>query len=296
VEVSPNFVGRSETITALYRDFFKQYLDKFGQEQRLQTKKVIIGEGYSDALDELPEIQNTYAPQAPVSYSDKTHGQVRLLDMEESDSVLILKRNINIDEIPQLEQNDISITGVEPLTFESALQVAYIEGKAYADNKSLIQYLHNMENGLIAKDINNATKDKPNMSISYRDKAGKMQGYMFAYEGILDENSREFKDYTGKPFVYISDLAVVDKSSLGGAKAGASLIQGFSELYKKNYLDKGNLTPIFAQAREETSYRLIQRKLGEISRGTGYVFIVEELEPYTMGNSTMHPVIIRPTT
>jgi len=296
VEVSPNFTGQKDTITAIYRDFFREYLQKFSKEQNLQATKVIVGEGYSDALDELPAIPNTYAPQAPVSYSDKTNDEVRVLEMDKQDRILILGKDITVDEVEKPKQEKLSIQGLESLTFEDALQVSYIEGKAYADNQSLIQYLHNMENGLIAKDISNASKGKPNMSLSYRDSAGKMQGYLFAYEGVLDDNVvlETHEEYTDTPFVYVSDIAS-DISDKGSNETGLALLRGFVELYKQNYVDKDNLIPIFAQMRENTSYKIIKKGLlNRLVRDLGIQFEIEELESYEVGDSTMHPVIIKP--
>lgn len=302
VEVAPNFTDQSRVITVLYRDFFRQYLAHFAREQHLQSSRVIVGEGYSDALNELPEILNTFAPQAPVSYSDKTGQDVRILEMDGSDPYVILQSSTVVDELPEKPlEASVGIAGTELLTFEHALQVAYIEGKAYADNESLMQYLHNMENGLIAKDINNAAKGRSNMSLAYRDKTGKMQGYLLAYHGTITniypdpDDDEEYADHLlGTEAIYISDTAVADKSSVAGARAGTALVQGFVQLYKQNYIDKRNLVPILAQAREETSFRLIQRKLEELTKEAGVSFELEELPTYQAGNSTMHPVIIRP--
>ncbi len=297
VEVSPNFTDQSGVITALYRDFFRQYLGIHAKIQNLRSDCVIVGEGYSDALNELPEIPNTYAPQAPVSYSDATGSEVRTLEMSGKDPYVILESNVTVDELPQIPKEiRPPIEGLESLTFEHALQVAYIEGKAYSSNTSLIQYLHNMENGLIAKDINNAAKGRPNMSLAYRDKAGKMQGYMLAYEGKINDTDVEnyASEYTEQPFLYISDIA--SNVSTGGTNdTGLSLLRGFIQLYKQHYIDAGNAVPIFAQMREETSYRIVQRGLlNRLVRDLGVEFEVEELETYQVGNSTMHPVIIKP--
>ena len=71
-------------------------------------------------------------------------------------------------------------------------------------------------------------------------------------------------------------------------------IQGFVELYKQNYLDKGNAMPIFAQARESTSYEIVKRQLERLGTDTSYDFELIELPTYEEGKDVMHPIIIRP--
>ena len=182
--------------------------------------------------------------------------------------------------------------GLGYLTFEDTLKVAYLEGKAYSDNQSLMQFLFNIENGLIAKDINNAAKDRPNMSLKYTDEAERVRGYMLAWEGILsDENVEDnAEEFFNQPCVYIVDIA----TDLENRMAGGRLIQGFTELYKQNYLDKGKVMPIFAQARESTSYQIIKKQLDKLGQEAGFDFELIELPTYEAGEDIMHPIIIRP--
>lgn len=297
VEVAPNYGKQYEAvIEQIYRDFFREYVQRFGASQRLVTDKVIIGEGYSDALTSLPEAPNTYAPQAPVSYSDKTHENVYVLDIsKETDQNTFVSKTVRVVE-PDQQREELSITtpGVEYLTYEDALRVAYLEGKAYSDNQSLMQYLHNMENCLIAKDINNSAKDRPNLSLKYTDETGKMRGYFLAYEGRLnDEHLYDDYDteyYYGQRAVYLLDLATDRESQMTGGR----LINGFVDLYRRNYLEHGDMVPLFMQAREQTSYRIIQRQLDKLSLNLGIDFELVELQTYTAGEDTMHPVMIIP--
>ena len=83
----------------------------------------------------------------------------------------------------------------------------------------MMAYLHNMENGLIAKDINNNFKKRKNLSLKYENEQGKILGYLFAYEGEDNEN----------PIIYITDLAADPESKM----AGGRLINEFLKLYKK---------------------------------------------------------------
>jgi hypothetical protein len=297
IEVAPNYGKQNEaTIEAIYRDFFREYVKRFGASQRLVADKAVIGKGYADALTHLPEIPNTFAPQAPVSYSDKTGDNVFVLNLtQDAPQDFFLERTVRVveseeppQELPRLPQ------GLGYLTFEDALRVAYLEGKAYSDNRSLMQYLHNMENCLIAKDINDTAKGRPNMSLKYTDESGKMRGYFLAYEGVLNDEyvaeTEEGYDFSYQPVLYLLDLASDKESPMTGGR----LINGFVDLYRQNYLEQGNLMPLFMQAREQTSFRIIQRQLEKISRGLGVEFDLIELPTYAGGEDTMHPVIVSP--
>jgi hypothetical protein len=180
-----------------------------------------------------------------------------------------------------------------------------------------------MENGLIAKDINNIAKDRPNMSFKYVDDKGKMRGYILAYEGTRDNS--ESRDYEGEYYdeyedsrgskgesvLYISDLAS-DKES---PTAGGRLILALTEAYKANYLDKDKLVPMYMEARETTSYAIVKKQLDKIGAELGLTFELEEFEPYEVYEKekeegdddnevgseedekvidVMHPILIRP--
>ena len=85
IEVAPNYTKDEQAIETIYRDFFNEYMQRCGHEQGLNTEKVPIGTGYADALKYLPTEENTYIPQAPVSYSDKKGEEVYTLTLEEQD-------------------------------------------------------------------------------------------------------------------------------------------------------------------------------------------------------------------
>ena len=295
IEVAPVSRVNDELIKAVYTDFFGEYLKRYGAVQKLAMDKVVIGMGFTDALRDLPRTKNTFAPQAPVSYSDKTGPEVYVLDMGQKNDMFLSRTIKEMErEIDTSQKTPVGQKGVDYLTFEDSLRVGYLEGKAYADNQEMLQYLSNMENCLLAKDINNAAKGRPNMSLKYSDESGKMRGYFLAYEGTLDDSevleTSYGTDFSYKPILYLMDLAT-DRES---ATAGGRLVNGFTELYKKNYLDRGEMMPLFMQAREQTSYKLIQRKLQSVGGNLGIDFDLIELPIYKEGADTMHPVIIRP--
>jgi len=285
VELTPNVKGHElaeAQIEMIYKDFMAEYLARYAKLDNLSNSQVVIGKGYSDSLTHLPQIENTFVPSAPVAYSDKTHDKVFQLVPKLAEGV---QRQVVEHKKPGEEKELVtSQKGISFLTFEDAISVAYLEGKIYADNTSLIQYLHNMENGLIAKDIKNTTESRANMSFKHSGEDGKIHGYMVAYEGRLEEGK-----YMGEPVIYVSDIAS-DKKNHGTGKA---LMLALLEQYRKNYVNKGNFLPIYAQARESTSYAIITKKLQEYGALVGLELELEEVGNYKVENDTMHQIIIR---
>ena len=270
IEVAPTYTGEEyeDVYQHIYHDFFKKYTQK---EKGFRTDKIVIGTSYADALTNLQKEKNTYVPQAPVGYSDKTGEEVYILPLG--------------TEHTETEKKE---TGISPLTFEDSLKVAYLESKAYKDNETLIESLFALENALIAKDINNEMKNRPNLSTKYADSTGRMRGYLLAYEGTITDGHNH--DYENKPCIYISDLASDRENTLTGGR----LIKEFAKQYKEHYLDKNNPLPIYAQARETTSYRIIKKQIDNLAKQTGTEFELIELPTYEQGDDTMYPVVIQP--
>jgi len=286
VEVARNFKNRNDTekiMLAIYGDFFREYMARFAQADGLDEKRIIIGQGFTDVLTHIDKIDNTFIPEAPVGYSDNLHRQAYELKLAgEKFGLPGLRKKVTVKEMPEARQTEFAYHhGVSELSFRDSLAVAYIEGKAYEKNQSLIQYLHNMENALIAKDVNNQAKNRQNLSLKYTDREGKIHGYMLAYEGRIEKD--------GESCLYVADLATD-----GTERAGGSLMLNFAEMYKRLYIDRGKFIPITASLRETTSYPLIVKHLERLTRDTGLHFTIEEQDPYETGGETMHPVVIRP--
>ena len=138
-----------------------------------------------------------------------------------------------------------------------------------------------MQNRIFASAIANQINKKPNMSLKYVDAENNATGYVVAHEA----------EKNNETVVYFEDLAVLPNSRM----AGGRLINTFAEKYVENYIAKNNLTPIFMQAREETSYQILQKQLDKLSEKLGVRFIIEEGEEYKYGDSTMHEITLRPS-
>lgn len=285
IEVAENFKGNDVVIEALYKDFLRRYISRC-PEGEFERGRVIVGQGYADALETLPKVPNTFFPETPVGYSDNLHADAYKLDIDRrSGGENMIINALEAASQSQTNQDDAEKVflprGVNPLTFRQSLEVAYLEGKAYQSNQSLIQNLHNMENALIAKDVNNAAKERPNMSFRYTGTDGRMHGYLLAYQGG-GENT---------PYIYISDLA-----SDGNLKAGGSLMKAFAESYKRNYTEKNNTLPLYAEFRDQTSYRIITKQIDKLSEDAGVKFVIEEIGNYNHGGDVMHQLFIYPET
>lgn len=287
VEVNKNYKEKyQQLIKAVYADFFKEYLDRFGKQEGFVADKVPVGKANSDALTNLDKETNEYVPRAPISYSDKIDNEVLVL-VPKVLAEGVLKRTVRVPVVEKAQkQEEIGIKGVEYLTYQDSLAVGYLESKAYSDNKSLVAHLSQLENTLMAQDINNLIKNRPNMSTKYVDAQGRIRGALIAYEGFRPGD----KTRKGESIVYLNNLT----SDLVSNRAGGSLILSFIKLYKKNYLDTGSLLPIHTLARDKTSYPILLNNLKSISADLGINFELTEEKPIFVGNDMMHPVTIRP--
>jgi hypothetical protein len=149
-----------------------------------------------------------------------------------------------------------------------------------------------VENSLIAQSINNEIKSRPNLSMKYTDSHGVVKGYIIGYEGKLEQNGID------RPVVFVSDYSTERRIGLDGTfkagRPGGKLLQAFMKQYKKNYLDKGDLIPVFVNAREETSYRLLLKNIQGMSKTLGYDFEIKETGTEQAGESTMHDLLLIP--
>ncbi|MBX9877268.1 MAG: hypothetical protein K2Y22_02310 [Candidatus Obscuribacterales bacterium] len=292
VEVHPNY--KSETyktaLEAVYRDFFGRYMELYGEKENLQSDKIIVGLGHGDALESLPKEENTYLPQAPVAYSDKIHDKVSRLSLIAPQTNAV-KASVPAQMVRSITSNSKE-QAITELTFQDTLPLSHLESKIYQEVPTLTQGLIDLENTLIAKDINNVAKGRPNLSFKYTDKAGKIRGYLLAYEGKVEMYGSE------KPAIYIEDFAsdsYLEPTKQGEPDGvGGKMLLRFIKSYKQNYLDKGNMMPLFMNARGTTSYALLMKHIGSFGRKYGYSFEMKEADTRENGSNTMHDVLITP--
>ena len=280
IEVAQNFISKKDLIESVYRDFFSKYAPYFNQQQsgiEIDTEKLIIGKSNSDLSFGTQE-KNTYLPVSLVGYSDKLGSQVDVIRFNNTqrDTFSLTEKSIRKSE-EDVNQN-IEKQNVQLLTSADTLSVSYIENKAYP--KNMTEGVVNMQNRIFASAIANQVHGAENLSLKYVDAENAVKGYAIAHEAEKD----------GEKIVYFEDLAVLPDSRI----AGGRIINTFAEKYIANYIAKGNMVPIFMQAREETSYKILQKQIENMSEKFGVRFNIEEGDEYTYGNSTMHEITLRP--
>ncbi len=302
IEVTKNYfdnVNKDRYLEFIYRDFLGSYIEKMQEvmekRMRFNKEKIVVGTGCADAMKTLKREENTYVPLIPPGYSDNLGSESYVLNLKSTANLSGVKkeeRDFIKTENPQ-EKSEVSLDeGIRPLTAKDTVRVSYLEGKIYADNESLIQYIHRIGNELIAKDINNQRKGRPNLSLAAENKEGDLKGYVIAYEGVIDKEKTE----NDNRCIYISDLAVLEPGTLGGAKTAQRLLNSFAKLIEEHYLnpEKNNPIPIFAKAREQTSFKLAKNKLDRLGKKYGYTFRMEDREQYPEGEDTMHKILLIP--
>jgi hypothetical protein len=262
IEVAKNEEGRrSEAIREVYEKFFKEYLAAHAEQLRVDPSRVVAGLGYTPQELRLRKIPNHYVPQAPMGYSDNVHETCYAMETG----------------LPQTELK--KMPPVRPLTERDALSAAYIEGKAYADNDSLMEYLHKVQNNIIGMRIANQYFGRPNLSFLARGKAGMPSGYLIAYEGGEQE----------KGMIYISDLAADPEDKM----AGVLLVRNFLRSYFEHYgVGDRPFIPVYTNAREKTSYRWIMKLAQAEAKKHGVIVELEEAGTYEQGPDTMHNILI----
>ena len=278
IEVATNFISKKELIEAIYRDFFNKYAPYFKEQSGIavDTDKMIIGKSNSDLSFGTKE-KNTYFPVSLVGYSDKLGSQVDVIHFNnvQKDAFSLTEKSMRKNEGSATNQEKQS---VQQLTPADTLSVAYLEYKAYP--KNMLGGMYKLQNDIFAQSIRNSVKNKKDLSLKYVDSENKMKGYLLVYEGKKDNEE----------VIFINDWSVDPTSLL----AGGRLMNAFVESYVENYITKGKNTPIFMQAREETSYQILRKQLEKISEKLGIHFDMKTGDKYKYGDSMMHEVILRP--
>ena len=98
--------------------------------------------------------------------------------------------------------------------------------------------------------------------------------------------------------VFIGDFTSDGRTAPDGSHVlsfvGGKMLLEFGRLYKENYLDKGEMMPIFANARDKTSYNLLMRQVEALGAKVGCRFEIQEIGSHQADSSTMHDVLIIP--
>lgn len=101
-------------------------------------------------------------------------------------------------------------------------------------------HLWNLQHEITASILNNTLKNRPNLSFAYYNEKWEICGYILAYQWKMP-------DWT--PWIYISDFAMLEKW-----KWWIKMINNWMKEVKEKYQSM----PVFARARENTSYRMVK--------------------------------------
>lgn len=301
VEIANNYRNNknAKILDDLYKNFFLEYINRYKEKGNFNTQKVILGNCIYNLNSTVKE-KNTYLPESPVAYSDKYSRSINALYLDKNNEDFYLNKDAKVISKPEKKDIPLHNSNIEYLNFQDSLQSTFIESKTYKGS-TIKEGISSMENSLIAKDINNTAKDRPNLSLKYIDSNGNMQAYLVAYEGSKHKSNNYIEDdYNFDDFddgyVYYDDfddefisedeeditdtekideqnnnedkqsvIYVMDLAKLPESRKGIGeeLIVEFLRLYFEEYIKKDNLIPIIAEAREVSSYKLIKRHLNE---------------------------------
>lgn len=279
---APNDRSGEQFIEAMLVNFFRHYIPYLNEHVapmgiRFDIQKILAGQGYSD-LRYGHEEDNVYAHVTLLSYSNNMGPKVDVIPLDSD----IQSGRVIVEEFmsggASVAVRRHPTVGLLPLTALDTQAAAVIESRAFpSDNQ---EGMAKIQNYITATSVNNEIKGRPHLSLKYVNSSGIMEGYLIAWEGVMD----------GKPVVFVEDIAVLPGSRL----AGGRLMNGFMDLYKTHYLDTGNIIPIFVQAREETIYPILQGHVERIEEKWHVMLDVQELHTRPYGGSTMHDMRITP--
>ncbi len=265
-----------QNLLHIYSTFFSSYLPKLRKKAAKEgramddSRLITTGNHKFNPFDDLERVPNDSLPVVALSYLDN--------NLRITENIPGQPDEFDAVEVPRKDQH------IDSLSWRDSLQVAWIQERAYVENPSLDLGIAEMQNSLIAQAINNKHKNRPNMSLKYVDHQGMMRGYLNAYEGRVTNGIGSLKK--GERMIYIEDLA----RDPGNDLAGGKLILSFLQLYKQNYIDRENPVPIYAEFRDQTSYKIIEKSLDRMAKKIGKTVRRENLGNYTHGQDTMHRV------
>ncbi len=263
IEPAPNDIaaGRAGIIESAYTHFLHAYLIEHAAMIGVDASEVIIGkESYETKRPDwiFPQKPNTYLPLAPISYTDSAGPTVY---------------HINTG----IEQSPTRRTGISPVSAADILPMALLEGKGFADNPNLVLGLYDRQHKIVGASISRERHGDPNLSFMSRDDQGTPVGYILAY---VDRT-------TDVPEVFIDDMAVDRSRNILAARHAANILNTFLEAYANHYQHSSQEFPaIYAQMRENTSYKLLMRQVQTLSQKHNLHVEISEEGETSLGGET----------
>ena len=184
VQVAPNFSNATydRLITAVYGDFFAEYLRRYSDHDHLDPTEVTIGQNSSRGITGLQSGGYRRFPIAgPMGYSDRFASTLWKLPTPKR--ALFTRREI---EAPPPRSADRSFTqGIQALTLDNLLEVAHLwqTSAGATGSTSQVPGIQKLKLLLQAVEVKDASESRPGLSFLHRDRSGALSGFVFAYEG-----------------------------------------------------------------------------------------------------------------
>jgi hypothetical protein len=235
VEVNRN-ASDPKNIAALigvYQAFFSAYNAQHRAQTGAESSFMVVGKLHSDALKELPNVPNTYAPQNLLEYTDKKSATVGKLNLAVDTSAIVVTL-LPMQSTPPTESQQLAARSARYITYQDFPEVAHVVAQNSQDSWVRRFQFNNLQVLLQGKDIMNAVRNRPNLSVGVGNDA-RLSGYLIAFEGKVEG--------IAGPAVVIANASTLPK----GAYAAGALLRTFTGLYRRNYAEKGSLPPLIIQ-------------------------------------------------
>ena len=257
IEANPNFWNSyASAVRQMYEDFFSEYIKAHPTSPNgipINTKHFQSGMSYNK-IDFLHKtIENNTIPVFVNAYTDNASSQS-------------LKWDLHIEKQVEKQKK----TGIHPLSIEDVIPISYLEWKIYPED--LKSHIWNMQHEITASILNNTLKWRENLSFTRYDEEGKLRGYFLAYQWKMED---------GRQWIYISDFAIDEKAR---GRSGVEMINNWIKQVKDHYPEM----PVFARARESTSYRMVQ----VLAKKSGYKITLDK--KVQDAGEAFHRVVMEP--
>jgi hypothetical protein len=287
----PREIDTSLSLEAAYRYFFREYVAAYGAARRWCDRAVLFDQEVQSLGLSVMQEENVFFPLIPLTNPVRARGSVFSLPLAMSTQPQELRIIESLTSTgaarPATTMNISPIQGVSPVLPCDLAPISYLrsQGGELFDSLACSSYFRSL--GFI--DINNLLKGRSNLSFKYV-LNGRYCGFLLAYEGRL-EGGIGLERLDQSPVVYLAEFVADGERAPACA---ARLTGAFIDAYKRAYLDKGILMPIYTEARESTSYRLIQDHLARITSKLNLSYHLHIASSRRVGNDRMYCCLITP--
>ena len=266
----------SSRIINVYQEFFRRYLkDRFANDPNWKIRQVNVGTGYGDvAKAQVRMLKPTeIVPNNLSSYSDAREDQRILLRLSDAEIAEARGSRHNVVSARKVEPNHSPVPLASPLGINQLPILRSLESQIYPEN--MTQY---DDDDFVYEELTMPGVDKYSFLIKLKNDAiNEASGYCLAYE----EKSRSNPNYPDK-VVYVADFGI-----LQNARSLTTALRAFDELVKR--ADENGVRIIEMEARESTSYKLLNSNLGRrYFAKKGYNLVVHDRVQYFGDDEKTH--------